>query len=497
MKSDKKYFVFIFLLILNNPLKSQDLEYLPPVLNKKSYNDGSLSFLLNTMTNNYEDKYKGKPFLNSVQIVDADQPWPPRWYCATPVYTYYDYKKDSAISQWQFNFMIDAKIDAGYFSFFKLISLLNDNGYIKKDVQGYIMLDKSMNPVDTVVSSTPNTYPYWHDFRINEKGERLMDIKVNKLLDLRQATGNPGDSAIGSSIDVIQILDSNNQVTFSWVSTDELDPNVFQFKESLKAKSFAATKDDGEFINWSHLTSAIWDYDGNILFSLRFIGIGKIDRANGHVIWKVDYKDLPIIQGNDTIMWEFPHDFEMISHNDTSALYSLYSLGSNEYPHARAILFEINKKTNAIKLVKYIFPTKDYQGEGQGSFDFFNDNEYLFCHGFYKYNDEVGDFVDAAEYTKKNAVQTVLQLPKNIQAYQVHKLENWPRPPRPEIILKKGRLEVKGEDKEWTWYELSGKDLTEIIPLGTCKSIVAGKRKTYCAAGRYGIGFVVSKPFSN
>jgi hypothetical protein len=32
------------------------------------------------------------------------------------------------------------------------------------------------------------------------------------------------------------------------------------------------------------------DEDGNILYSLKNIGIGKISRADGHIIWQVDRK---------------------------------------------------------------------------------------------------------------------------------------------------------------------------------------------------------------
>lgn len=479
-------------------LQSQDLEYLPPVLNKKQTKDNSVSFLLNTMTNSFEGIHTDIPYVNSVQIVDANQSWPPRWYSATPVYKSEEFHKDSALNQRQFNFIIDAKVEGGYLSFFKLVSLCNDDGYIKKDVQGYIMLNKSMEPVDTVGTSIRNTGPYWHDFRINEKGERLIDLKLNQKLDLRKATGNPEDSAYLSSVDEIQILNKENKIVFTWVSTEKLDPNVFQFKESITARSFAPNKDAEDLIDWSHLTSAIWDYDGNILYSLRFIGIGKIDRTDGHVIWKIDFKDLPMISGKDTLMWAFPHDLELIAQSDTSATYSLYSLGLNEQP-SRGVVFEVNKKTNKAKLLKYVFPKKVFHGQGQGSFDYLGKKEHLFSYGVYSHSpaDSANACIDEAEYIKGDTIAALIQVPQNVLIYKIHKIDNWPLPVRPEITLHNGLMEAKGSSQNWTWYELSGKDFTKIKQVGTGQTFKPEARKTYCVAGKLGIGYVVSNMFTN
>lgn len=475
-----------------------EFQFLPPVLGKTNYTDSAACFLLNTMTNSYEYNTKNKPWVNSIQIVDADAPWPPRWYAATPPVFYWHYEANNALEQRQFNFMIDAKTEAGYLSFFKLVSLLHDTGYIKLDVQGYMLLNEKMEPVDTVGTTTKHAHPYWHDFRINSKGERLMDIQVNTALDLRKTTHNPADSAIGSCIDVIQVLDSNNKIVFNWVTTDNLDPNVFQYEASLKTKPFARNKNSKEdLINWSHLTTAIWDYDDNILYALRFIGIGKINRQTGKLMWHIDYNDLPVISGNDTIRWHFPHDYKLLYDNGNSAVYSLYSLGDETFPQPCAVIFEQDKKTSQIKLIKYFYPKKNYRAIGQGSFQYLPGGEYVLSYGFYPYDStDEGNFTDAFEYGKNDLLFNVYQMPRFIQTYRVLKLENWPRPPRPSIEYKNGKLFAVGSPTNYRWYKLEGEKFTEPRRAGEGNSITPEWGATYCVEAPYGMGYSVSRVFT-
>ena len=79
------------------------LTYLPPVLSAKSNTDTQSLLLTTTDLARYEDRQEAKPYVQSIQIVDADAPWPPRWYSSLPVYTDEMHKKLVADNQFIYN----------------------------------------------------------------------------------------------------------------------------------------------------------------------------------------------------------------------------------------------------------------------------------------------------------------------------------------------------------------------------------------------------------
>jgi len=491
LKSSLFFFIGIAQFLLS---PAQDLSYLPPVLNLTDYRDSSISFYFTSLDVHRFKGKGGQKYCNALQIIDAHEPWPPRWYASTPVYTDSLFAIDSANHNWRLYFLFDPKVDGGYFSFFKSLTLTNRESEKTSSSSAYIMLNSKMEPVDSVNKSISKGHLYFHDFRINTKRERLIDVKIDTTLDFRRTTGDPKDSAVRSKLDIIYIIDSLDHVLFSWNPLEHLNPDVFEFKESLMQRSFSTM--DTDLIEWSRLTSAVWDYDGNILYSMRFVGAGKISRADGHVMWHVDFTDIPFLSGKDTVSWYSIHDFNFIGENDSVAIYSLYSLGSDQAPDwAKGVVFEVNKKTNKIRLVRYIYPKDNYIGEGQGSIDIWDNGDYLLGYGLFPEDDSQKEFRNFMQFgnTEEDTIYANFQLPKFVYTYKVHKLQNWPPPPRPKIVQREGNLIAVGNNlKELTWYKLSGHHKTTVKKVGTGNKIKYEPGVTYCVESKYGIGFSVS-----
>ncbi len=479
------------------PVPQELFLYVPPLIGTMPNTDTGTCFLISTGDfSRDENTPELKPYVSTIQIVDADQPWPPRWYACTPLYSDEMFHNDTLQGLYRFDLMFDAKVEAGHLSFFKILSRQPKGvgQLIAPDLAAYILLDKNLEPFDSISSTTKKRNVYYHDFRINERGEKIIDLRKDTYLDLRDYSGEQKDSAVHCNIDYIQILDANDSILFSWNPLEHIHPDIFEYKETLREKPVGGN--NNPLVEWTRLTSALWDYDENLLFSMRKIGIGKISRLDGRVIWAIYHTDIPYIAGKDTLEWYSPHDFNYLYDTETTATYSVYSNGKKGVKYAGGVVFEQNKKTHEIKLVKHVTPQSKYVAKGHGNLDYKKDGSYVMSYGHLFDTDNPENFRDDMQYGKNDSVYGIYQTPKGNPIYKAHRLENFPRPPRPEIVLKNGLLEAKGDMTDWTWYKLSDPDKTTVTSAGTGKSITPEKGITYCVEGKYGIGFSVSRCYT-
>ena len=484
-------------------LSSQDLEYLAPVLSKSVNHDSTTSFILTANhSKRVYSKVQHKPYNSSVQIVDADQPWPPRWFTATAPYPDETAFKDTAQGYFRFDFIQNVKIVSGYFAFFKLLSrpLMNAAPMDSPELAAYMLLNERMQCVDTVKSKIASRNMNFHDLSIDARGNKLVSLRKDTYLNLQQYSGNKADSAVHCEIDLVAQLNANDSVVLLWDPIKHLDPKLFQFKELLSSRSFVGGNSD--IIQWTRLTSAQWDYDGNILYSMKLLGIGKISLADGHVMWQINYNDLPLISGKDTIRWYSQHDFRFLYETDSSAVYSLYSDGikncaGHDSVPACGVLFEQNKKTLKLRLLRYQYAKTKFVAYGQGAYDYDNlSGCYLLSYGNLKgVLSPNTEFTDNFEYGKGDSVYGIYLFPQGINCYKAHRLENFKRPPRPVIFESGDDLVATGDMENFTWYELSGPTNTIVEKVGVGIRLKFKRGHTYCVAGKYGMGYSVSVPY--
>ncbi len=483
-----------------DPITTDLLQYLPPVRLANANSDSATTLLITTAdVARFDGKKEELSYNQSLQMIDADEPWPPRWYYSPPYFTDEMYESITKANQYRMDFTIDAKVEAGYFSFYKIISqqAIGVGQLVAPDFAGYILLNDRYEPVDTVSSRDKGFNMYFHDVRLGKNGERMVDMKQTTFLDLRQYTNEEKDSAVHCNVDYINILDPDNNTIYVWDPLKHLDPELFDFKQTLASKAFATRHAD--ILEWTRLTSALWDYDGNILYAMKQIGLGKVSKKDGKVIWQINNKDMPVVSGKDTIEWFAPHDFNLLSDNKKSVTYSLFSNGFGKKV-ASGVVFEMDKVTNKIKLVKSIkVKTPSYVADGQGNIDYRANGDYSMGYGFFEKSDTTANmgYRNVFEYQKTNGKFGVYQLPQWIYVYKARLLDNWPKPQRPVIERAGDSLIVTGYSTDLTWYQLSGDNNRKIKKVANGKSIKPEKGVTYCVEGRYGIGFSVSRVFTN
>jgi hypothetical protein len=500
----KPIFSTLILFALVADVSAQDMRYLAPVICKKPNKDTATCLILtaNFTTRHYSRAYH-RPFTQSVQIIDAAQPWPPRWYSATPVYTDDEITKDTLSGYCRQDFIQDVKVVKGYFSFFKLLSrppVIQDS-VDQFDLDCYMLLNNKMECVDTVKGNTVYRNLYFHDISINTRGEKLASIRKDTYLDLRDYTGSQANYCQHCEIDVIEVMNAKDSVIFSWNPLYHVAPELFRFSQLLADTAFAS---NGELIEWTRLTSTQWDYDGNILYSMKNLGIGKISYPDGHIIWQINYNQMPMITGRDTVQWYCQHDFKYLYETDTTAVYSLYSNGlkANDADTMLVppcgVIYEQNKKTLQVKVLHYQYPKNKFVPKGQGGFDYEANGDYVLSYGFLRVPvNENAEYSDVFEYGNKDSAYCIYQLPQGITCYKAHRLENFTKPPRPVIVVKGDELQVEGEDmKDFTWYKLSGPNNTVVEKYGTGKRIKYGTGGVFCVEGKYGVGYAVSNAFS-
>jgi len=120
---------------------------------------------------------------SKIEIIDANEPWPPRWFAVGT-----EHKQEDAIS---FLFL-DARFQNDYVTICKIPAA----GKSEKEAKGtgYFTCNNRMRPVD--VFNGVDLPVNYHDFRINDKGEKLYTARLDTLLDLRGISGNQADTAV-------------------------------------------------------------------------------------------------------------------------------------------------------------------------------------------------------------------------------------------------------------------------------------------------------------
>lgn len=171
----KQWCVLIILIIGAVKSFCQGLETVPPVLADTPHVkiNEKVSFILTADLRHYP---KGiRPYVNCVEIVDADQPWPPRWYFPGKKYNPPASENDTAkILEELF---LDARYQNGFITFSS--GLIADYKPLVRFAQTtqYIICNEKLEAVDSLKNTgTPINA---QDFRINEKKKNyLCSIRI-------------------------------------------------------------------------------------------------------------------------------------------------------------------------------------------------------------------------------------------------------------------------------------------------------------------------------
>ena len=489
-----------FILVKSN---AQNLELISPVLVTKANNDSINKFLLGTHNYNHVES-NAKRYVNTLQIISANRPWPPLWYCYEPLYTNEQFSIDTAKGKVGYSQIGLPGFDIGTISYLRIQPSMNNDSIRSSESQFdfiFVVLDKQMNPIDTLKSPIIHGGKYGPGFKTNDKIEKLWVTPQHGRLDLSSITGDSKNKAVESSYYTLDVLDKNDKVKWSWNPIYHL-PELFNVRGRIEQNKGTSPE---KAINWLKIESWEWDYDGNILYCIRHEGgglkdasVGKISRKDGHVIWKLDCLGEPTNKYKDSLVCFLPYGVKYVGKTDSTTIYSVYDQGGDTSSYARAILFEYNEKTTKLNLLKYITPSTKYWGNGHGGFEYEpNTGDYVFEYGVFEFSDTATtDFRNALEYGIGDSAHAVFQLPRENYTFGMHKLGDWPVPPRAVIYPKGKNLMASGTQKKWAWYSLEGPQKTTVKFLGNKVKVKGKPGYTYCAVGKYGTGYSVSEPYN-
>ncbi len=375
----------------------------------------------------------------SLQIVHAAQPFPPLWYLAG----------EHASSNATFNesdFFLDFNLQKNGFASFGA-SYYQGNlappyiGYFAFDTSSITLVDSTINRITYNIDSAQSMVDL-HDIRYNERGEKMLMANIYKTIDARCLSNNPADTTIKAVVTYIVILDSNNTPVFVWNPLEHLSVCEMYYEYRNSSTSY------GSRLNWSHGNSARWANDGNILYSFRHIGCGKINRETGGIMFKLSGKDTTAIQLADTNRYFLQHDF----YQAENGLYSVFSNGDAAHPYMEAILYDINESNNTANVVYKHKVTPECISLALGSVDYVNGmciiNRGLFsCNT----NNNINEIIDTASNTK------VAELfgPIGQFSYQ-SRGTYWNVSTRPKLRLEGGELKTDSIPNlyNYKWYKI-------------------------------------------
>jgi hypothetical protein len=448
----------------------------------------------------FKSNPRGKSYSNSVQIIDAGEPWPPIWYKSTPAYTYEMHERDSIENHIHFDQIGAPEVNSGVLSYLDIAPrAVNDTGESAERQFDFLFIEfnKKMEAADTVVSRITHR-------TANGRIENLAVVRKDSILDLSGITGNPGDNAVASRFWVLEVRDEKNNLLRVWNPIYTLDPKLFEVKEKLVKRASS----NGLRISWMKLAKPSWDHDGGILYSLQNGegdlrgltangSVGKISGGDFQSQWHIDCFGAAFTPNADTLQCGSPFDLQFEGSNDTAWIYSFYDRGLDNESPARGALIVENKKTSKLSFVKYIKPKNIFWVSGHGGFDYNPANgNFILEYGVFEEADTSrADFRPAFEYGRADTTCAVFQLPRENYTFGMHRLENWPVPPRPEIKYDGKKLEAVGEMTDWTWYKLEGINGVKPRKIGRGASIVPKEGGIYCVSAPYGTGYAVSRSF--
>ncbi len=163
--------------------------------------------------------------------------------------------------------------------------------------------------------------------------------------------GSPGSPNANVKCGVIQELDENKNLVFSWNSADH-----YLFSDVQEQWLFSPTS-----VDWTHFNSIEIDTDGNLLISLRhFSEVTKINRQTGAIIWRFGGKRNQFTFINDPYSgFNGQHDARRIS-NGNITLFDNGKTGNPVQP-ARGLEYNLNLQNYTATLVwSYAYSPSSY-----------------------------------------------------------------------------------------------------------------------------------------
>lgn len=240
------------------------------------------------------------------------------------------------------------------------------------DLDGHYLLDDNFNTLLNL--NDLGIYPDPHGITKLSTGEYAYFQDTTTTVNFNSAVipDTTQWDALGHNIVLFDPSDSSSNKIFDWHTI---------ISPSMVVPAYLYEGDQGpDAIDWGHPNSIFEDYDGHILLSWRHLGVCKINKNTGDVIWWAGLPDsLATINGFNELecisgdcRMRLQHDLKPIK--GKPGFYSLFDNGDSLRPASRALFFKVDEQNNTIEVTyESFFAPSDFMG----SVDVLDNGSYL------------------------------------------------------------------------------------------------------------------------
>lgn len=460
----KKYLISTIILFVCFTNVNAQLNRLCPVsstvYDKKKIKDINLLLTTKDFASIYIPE-RGTMRTSTVQLVKASEPFPPLWFQMG------DIKADSGGTFIGTSFLLDARIQ-------KVNGNLTYFSSHPGSFYGSVTIDTAtLQPIDSVYTYKNETNEAirgkidLHDYQVDADGNKLITNQVQRKVNAKCLSGLDKDTVRNALVNDIIILNKQDSIIFKWNPLEHL--SVCEMHWQYKDASLTY----GDVINWSHVNSVRFANDGNLIYSFRHIGMGKINRKTGEIMWKLGGKDsLNAIPLPQNAGYYLQHDF--LQRED--GLYSVFSNGDSLHYYLEGLIYKIDEVNKTASLVSRYRPQPEIFSKALGSYDCVG-NICVIDFGMYKPANLNDKQQEMAHILVGEKIVAKLAAASYNFSYQIHQT-NWNAIQRRPVVTKKKNVfysdSIEGLH-DYTWYKIED---TNAIPVATGSSFsptISGK----------------------
>ncbi|MFI5144876.1 MAG: aryl-sulfate sulfotransferase, partial [Ignavibacteria bacterium] len=330
-------------------------------------------------------------------------------------------------------------------------------------------LDSTYNTVHTYTCGNSYTTNE-HEFRLLNNGHAYVMAYDPETVNMQDSIsgGNPNATVIGL---IIQEVDYNHNVYFQWRSWDHFSI-LDSWHQNLQAPS----------IDYVHGNAIEIDNDSNIIISSRHLDeITKIDRTNGHIIWRFGGKNNQFTFLGDTLKFTYQHAIRRIGNGNLT----LFDNGNyHTPPFSRAVEYNMDTAGKTATVVWEYRHTPSIFSQAMGYAQRLANGNTLIGWGWAN--------PSVSEVKPDGTVVFEMSLPQGIYSYRAYKFvwggaptaidknshsvpssfslsQNYPNPFNPStkiafsIPLSRGVPEGRGVLTSLTIYDLLGRSVATLV----------------------------------
>lgn len=225
---------------------------------------------------------------------------------------------------------------------------------VYENMQCFVEMDSQYTNIDTF--RCKNGYGTdEHDIQLSADGRSLLIALDYRTVNMSQLVpgGQTNATVIGNHV---QELDANHNVVFEWKSWDN-----FIITDAVHENLTANT------IDYVHMNSVAYDYDGNIIISSRHLSeVTKINRTTGAIMWRLGGVRNQFNYINDTYGISYQHDARPVPGKPNH--YTIFDNGNYHSPSfSRVVEFKIDPVAMTAQKVWEYRRSPDYYTSWMGN----------------------------------------------------------------------------------------------------------------------------------